>query len=209
MQLEVPQHSGVGSRLSPGNLETLALHKAKTTDKKTPQHFGNPVFPIAQLLADRHIPTRKFWPNESQSEGSRALGTPNPVLAPALLSLPSLQSSSSPWTFIPHPGCCYLQFLCCQECKFLSFHQQNWETFSHLPDYFLLSKFVLFSRLELGASHLNGFRGGFWGRALCSGSRKVFTGMLWWGTFVSPAFHPLANPWEVLLTASVDQPGVD
>lgn len=35
MQLEVPHQSEAGSRLSPGNLETLALHKAKTIHKNT------------------------------------------------------------------------------------------------------------------------------------------------------------------------------
>lgn len=116
---------------------------------KTPRHFGNSMFPIAQLLADRHNPTRKFWPNESQNEGSRALGTPNPVPAPALLSSPFQQSSSIPWMFIPHPGCSYPQFLSCQECRFLSFPRQNWETLSHLPCYFLVPKFILLSQLEL------------------------------------------------------------
>lgn len=37
-----------------------------------------------------------------------------------------------------------------------------------LPYYFLFSKFVLFSWLELRVSHLNCFRRGFWGRALWS-----------------------------------------
>lgn len=142
IQLETPQLSEVGSRLSPGNLETFALHKTKN---QTQKHLGILGIPCSPLLSSWLTGTTQPGPNESRSEGSRALSSPNPVPAPALLSFPSQQSSSSHWIFIPHPACCYLQSLCCQECKFLSFHQQNWEIFSHLPNYFLLSTFVLFS----------------------------------------------------------------